>query len=104
MFLQAGSGIDAGFVSRATTLNCSFLIPHSTCGTAALIDSPGRFLRKNRGTAGWPCPQFPCPSTTAVRTGAEETSQPKTRSCRWSRRTVNLLIRSRCSQTHCISH
>jgi hypothetical protein len=46
MFLQAGSGIDAGSVSHATTLNCSFLIPHSTCGTAALIDSPGRFLQK----------------------------------------------------------
>jgi len=46
MFLQAGSGIDAGSLSLAPTLNCSFLIPHSTCGTAALIDSPGRFLQK----------------------------------------------------------
>jgi hypothetical protein len=58
MFLQAGSGIDAGSVSCGTTLNCLFLIPHSTCGTAALIDSPRRFLQKNRGTAGWPCPNF----------------------------------------------
>jgi hypothetical protein len=54
MFLQAGSGIDAGSVSLAPTLNYSFslspgtplLIPQSTCGTAAIIDSPGRFLQK----------------------------------------------------------
>ena len=45
MFLQARSGID-GSVPRASTLNCSFLIPQSTFETAALIDSQGRFLQK----------------------------------------------------------
>ena len=46
MFLQTRCGIDVGSLSRAPTLNWSFLIPRSTCGTAALIDSQGRFLQK----------------------------------------------------------
>ncbi len=59
MFLQARSGIDVGSVPRAPTLNCSFLIPQSTCGTAALIDSQGRFLQKKKGLALMAMPQFP---------------------------------------------
>ena len=47
MFLQARSGIDVGSVPRAPTLNCSFLIPQTTCGNgSANRDSQGRFLRK----------------------------------------------------------
>jgi hypothetical protein len=58
VFLQTRCGIDVGSLSRAPTLNWSFLIPRSTCGTAALIDSQGRFLQK-RGTARMAMPQFP---------------------------------------------
>jgi len=58
VFLQARSGIDVGSVPRAPTLNCSFLIPQSTFGTAALIDSREDFCKK-RGTARMALPQFP---------------------------------------------
>jgi hypothetical protein len=59
VFLQARSGIDVGSVPRAPTLNCSFLIPQTTCGNgSANRDSQGRFLRK-RGTARMAMPQFP---------------------------------------------
>jgi len=57
VFLQTRSGIDVGSVSCTPTLNCSFLIPQSTCGTAALSDSQGRFLQK-KGTARMAMPPF----------------------------------------------
>jgi len=82
VFLQARSGIDVGSVPRAPTLNCSFLIPQTTCGNGSANRFTGKILAKKGARPGWPCPNFLCPSTTAVRTGAEDTTQPKTRSCR----------------------
>jgi hypothetical protein len=57
MFLQAGSRIDVGSASLAPTLNCSFLIPHSTCGTSALIDCNEDFCKK-QGQGRMALPQF----------------------------------------------
>jgi hypothetical protein len=59
MFLQSGSGIDAGSVFLAPTLNCSFFNSAIDMRNGSANRFARKvFCRKNRGTAGWPCPNF----------------------------------------------
>jgi hypothetical protein len=92
--VQAGSRVDASSIS---------LVPPLTCLTGNRRPNRERVCRGithrfiKKGTTEWPCPISLSKLLTTVRTGEEDMTQPKTHSCRWNRRTVKLLLRSRCS-------